>query len=54
MSQLPDSVVLRVRARARYRCEYCQSQERYVGEAFTIGNRSGGVDSPLKDKALQQ
>jgi hypothetical protein len=35
MSQLSDRIVRRVRARARYCCEYCQSQERYVGEEFT-------------------
>jgi hypothetical protein len=36
MSQLPDRIVRRVRARARYRCEYCRSRERYVGQEFTI------------------
>lgn len=38
----------RARARARYRCEYCQSQERYVGEEFTtdhiIPRSRGGTD----------
>ncbi|MBI1930859.1 HNH endonuclease [Candidatus Poribacteria bacterium] len=34
MSQLPNPMIRRVRA--RYRCEYCQSLERYVGEEFTI------------------
>ncbi|MBM3239161.1 HNH endonuclease [Candidatus Poribacteria bacterium] len=48
MSQLSDRIVRRVRARARYCCEYCQSQEHYVGEEFTIDHiipRSrGGTD----------
>src|SRR5437016_3010499 len=36
MSQISPRLAQRVRRRAQGCCEYCQSQERVVGEAFTI------------------
>jgi hypothetical protein len=50
MSQVNARLVQRVRRRAHGCCEYCQSQERVVGEAFTIDHiiphaKAGGIPS---------
>ena len=55
MSPSKAQLIQRVRRRARGCCEYCQSQERVVGEEFTIDHvlsRAKGGRGELSNLAL--
>jgi hypothetical protein len=55
MSALNPALVLRVRRRARGRCEYCRTAEQVAGEEFTVDHivpRSKGGTDRLSNLAL--